>query len=172
MGRGIQKNTTVWDNDSKILDENCRKARNILIHELHSIKYLECKLKLPKNIIPGGEGSCAPDGGAWFYKDIFICTFEAKKQQNAGNAIERWFKNNFICRTINPNISYITFASGMGARLGGVIQKTLNVAHFDGGIDTYIPTKNSIFYSIDGFTLNKMIDIMRSVIMERINHEG
>lgn len=172
MSRGIQKNTTAWDEESKYLDETCKTSKTILIKKLSYITDLNCKNKIPKNIIPGGIGACAPDGGAWFYKNKLICAFEAKKQQNRGNAIERWYKNNFICRVINPNISYVTFASGEGAISNGVIQNTLHIAHYNGGINHYEPGKNTIYYEVNGFILDKIVHIMENVILERIENEN
>ena len=115
MNGGIQKNTTAYDLESKNLDKICKQARRCTEIDL-SIKYpkLKCFPKLKQEQIPGNVGACSPDGGLWFYDEKLILAFEGKKQQNKGNAIERWFKNNYICRKINPNISYLTFASGSG----------------------------------------------------------
>jgi hypothetical protein len=126
--------------------------------------------KLDKINIPGKIGSCAPDGGLWFYKNELIAVFEAKKQQNAGNAIERWFKNNFIVKKINPKCSYITFAIGAGAAENGVIYKTLHIAHYEGGINVYKPEMNSMFCSPTGFELSSIYSIMKNVLDERLNH--
>lgn len=169
MARGIQPNTTALDEVSSELDSNCKVARDLVKFELtKKYKKLVCKTKLNKKDIPGGIGSCCPDGGLWFYDDILICVFEGKKQQNRGNAIERWYKNNYICKKINPEVSYVTFACGEGTIENGTIRNTLNVSHFDGGIDAYVPTKNSVFYSIGCFMLNTIIETMKIVIEERI----
>ena len=56
-----------------------------------------------------GNG-CEPDGGIFYWKDKPIFACEAKKQQNAGNACERWTDNVAILRLINEEISYATFA--------------------------------------------------------------
>ena len=122
-----------------------------------------------------------PDGGAWFYDSVLITVFEGKKQQNAGNAIERWFKNNFICRKVNPEVSYVTFCTGEGAFMNwtekegsdelmtyGQIVKALNVAHLD-GFNQYNPGDNSAFLSTDCFTKEFINAIMIEVICERIN---
>ena len=56
---------------------------------------LTAQVKLRSEQIPNGKGACQPDGLAWFWDGELIAVFEAKKQQNRGNAIERWYKNNF-----------------------------------------------------------------------------
>ena len=94
--------------------------------------------------------------------------FEGKKQQDRGNAIERWYKNNFVCRTINPDVSYVTFCTGEGAYDNGQIGKALNIAHLD-GFDQYNPGKNSAFMSIDCFDKEFLRSTMIEVICERIN---
>lgn len=171
MKGGIQKNTTAYDADSKELDKLCRKARNFVKIEL-ALKYPKLKFypKLKKEQIPGNTGGCCPDGGVWFYDEKLILTFEGKKQQNNGNAVERWFKNNYICRKINPNVSYLTFASGSGAIPDGVIWKILSVAH-SGGANKYCPGENSLFLSPDGFTLDQIVTIVKQALQERIENE-
>ena len=108
------------DDDAKRLDTALKDLKDIVFEEL-SIEYPDLVLqkRLLPSQIPGGIGGCEPDGGAWFYQDKLIAVFEAKKQQDSGNAIERWFKNNYICRLINPQVSYVTFATGEGAYEGG-----------------------------------------------------
>jgi hypothetical protein len=85
-----------------------------------------------------------------------------------GNAIERWFKNNYICRKINPEVSYVTFCTGEGAYAGGQIGKALNIAHLF-GFNQYNPGENSAFLSTDCFTKEFINATMIEVICERIN---
>lgn len=167
---GIQKGTVATDEHARKLDKQCKVIKESVFEDLSS-KYpgLTMQRKLTKDQIPGGVGACEPDGGAWFYNDKLIAVFEGKKQQDAGNAIERWYKNNAICRGINADASYITFATGEGAVENGVISKTLNFAHLD-GFDTYIPGGNSCFRNPDGFTESEMYDIMHTAIFERIHN--
>ena len=98
-----------------------------------------------------------------------IAVFEGKKQQDRGNAIERWYKNNAICRLISPNVSYVTFACGEGAYDDGTIGNTLNVFHLL-GFDKYNPGNNSCFMSVNGFDTEYISDIMIEVIEERIRN--
>ena len=126
-------------------------------------------LEFAKNLDCDGHLQLGRDhGGAWFYDNKLIAVFEGKKQQDAGNAIERWFKNNYICRLINLQVSYVTFATGEGAYEGGVIGKALNVAH-PYGFNKTIPGSNSCFLSIGSFTREKINAIMIETICERIN---
>ena len=176
---GIQNGTVATDARARKLDEQCKQLKKEIFQELKQVyPGLKMQAKMRQDQIPGGIGACAPDGGAWFYNDVLIAVFEGKKQQDRGNAIERWFKNNFICRLINPDVSYVTFCTGEGAyrfwdkmmgRLTyGQIVKALNVAHLE-GFDQYNPGKNSAFLSQDSFSKEFMNDKMIEVIEERIN---
>ena len=168
MAGGIQKGMVATDTHARNLDIQCKTFKDKVYAELADIAGLTMQKKLEKDQIPGDIGACEPDGGAWFYNGKLIAIFEGKKQQNRGNAIERWFKNNFICRAINSEVSYVTFAIGEGAVDNGVITKALNIAHLD-GFDKYVPGKNSCFRSVNGFTNQEIYDTMISVILERIN---
>jgi len=166
---GIQTGTVATDARARKLDEQCKYLKQVVFTELKKI-YPELSLqkKLTKAQIPGGIGACEPDGGAWFYCDVLIAVFEGKKQQDRGNAIERWFKNNYICRKINPEVSYVTFCTGEGAHENGQIGKALNVAHLL-GFNQYNPGENSAFLNTDCFTKQEINTIMIEVISERIN---
>jgi len=151
--RGIQLGQVATDAAAAALDNQCKTIACKVFKTL-SERYGD-RIKLQKKLttaqIPGGIGACAPDGSLWFWDGKLVATFEAKKQQNRGNAIERWFKNNFICRAVNPDVSYVTFACGEGAKIGGVIHKALAVAH-PAGFDTYIAKGNSCWMKPEGFT--------------------
>lgn len=179
---GIQDGTVATDPRARKLDDQCKHTKDSTF-ELLKVLYpkLTLQKKLTQKQIPGGIGGCQPDGGAWFYDGVLILAVEGKKQQNRGNAIERWFKNNFICRLINQQVSYITFCTGEGAFMNwvekedsdelmtyGQIVKALNVAHLD-GFNKYNPGKNSAFLNIDGFTKQEMQDILIEAITERID---
>jgi hypothetical protein len=167
---GIQTGTVATDARARKLDEQCKHLKKDVYSVLKK-KYPKLKIqnKLTQDQIPGGKGGCAPDGGAWFYDGVLIAAFEGKKQQDKGNAIERWFKNNFIARKINPVVSYITFCTGEGAYEDGQIGKALNVAHLF-GFNQYNPGENSAFLTTEyGFTKEFITDTMMKVIEERIN---
>jgi hypothetical protein len=179
---GIQNGMVATDARARKLDEQCKHLMQDVYTELKKIyPKLTLQKKLTKAQIPGGIGACAPDGGAWFYRGVLIAVFEGKKQQDRGNAIERWFKNNFICRKVNPEVSYVTFCTGEGAFMNwtekegsdelmtyGQIVKALNVAHLN-GFNQYNPGDNSAFLSTDCFTKEFINAIMIEVICERIN---
>lgn len=166
---GIQKGTVATDARARKLDDQCKHLKEEVYSVLSKI-YPELVLqkKLTKAQIPGGIGACEPDGGAWFYNGVLIAVFEGKKQQDKGNAIERWFKNNYICRKINPEVSYVTFCTGEGAYAGGQIGKALNIAHLF-GFNQYNPGENSAFLNTDCFTKEFINATMIEVICERIN---
>ena len=163
---GIQNGTVATDARARKLDNYCKELRESVFANFKS-EELTVQKKLNQNQIPGGIGACEPDGGAWFYKGILIAVFEGKKQQNRGNAIERWFKNNFICRSINPQVSYVTFATGGGAKANGTIGKALNIAHLN-GFNKYVPGGNSCFMNEDTIDKDEMNSIMHEVILERM----
>ena len=163
---GIQNGTVATDARARKLDNYCKELRESVFANFKS-EDLTVQKKLNQDQIPGGIGACEPDGGAWFYKGILIAVFEGKKQQNRGNAIERWFKNNFICRSINPQVSYVTFATGEGAKANGTIGKALNIAHLN-GFDKYVPGGNSCFMNTDTIDKEEMNGIMHEVILERM----
>ena len=162
---GLQPGMTSMDQAAKKIDKNLKSIRNELEKELSSIKELKMSIRLKKDTT---KTACEPDGGAWFYKDILICAFEAKKQQDKGNVIERWYKNEYRCRKINSDISYVTFCRGEGAYPNGVIGKILDVAH-DGEWNIYRPGKNSCWLSKDGFTRDFIKSKIKEIILERID---
>ena len=166
---GIQNGTVATDARARKLDDQCKHLKDEVYVELKKIyPKLVLQKKLTKAQIPGGIGACEPDGGAWFYYGVLIAVFEGQKQQDRGNAIERWFKNNYICRKINPEVSYVTFCTGEGAYAGGQIVKALNIAHLF-GFNQYNPGENSAFLNTDCFIRQDINTIMVQVISERIN---
>jgi hypothetical protein len=164
---GIQPGTTAFDEQSKAMDDNAKLASEIAFQLLEiQIPGLTFQKKLTQKQIPGGIGSCAPDGGAWFYNGKLICAFESKKQGPKGNAIERWFKNNFIVKAINPEATYVTFASGEGVVAGNPIHRILHIAHSgDKGVMNEVkPGVNNLHCKVDGFSVEEMVDIISQTI--------
>jgi hypothetical protein len=155
---GIQKGTVATDTVAKKLDTQCKTLKESII-----VPGLIVQRKIWQDQIPGGIGACDPDGGAWFKDGKLVAVFEGKKQGKKGNAIDRWFKNNFVCRAINPDVCYVTFCVGEGAGDGEVIQKTLNIAHM-AGINKFNPNGNTVFFAVDGFTTEFMNDVMLEVL--------
>jgi len=163
---GIQKGTVAMDADASKLDKQCKLIAKELAEELADTG-LVYQRKLTQAQIPGNLAGCEPDGGAWFYDGKLIAIFEAKKQQDAGNAIERWFKNQYIGRAINPDMDYVTFCVGEGAYKHGVMGKSLSVAHPD-GFNKYVPYGNSCYMSIDGFTTRRIKQLMKKILLESV----
>ena len=170
MAGGIQLGMVATDKESAKMDFQCKSnVERVFSYFKDSYPKLSYSIKLQQNQIPGGAGACAPDGALWFYDGILIAAFEGKKQQDRGNAIERWYKNNFICRLINPQVSYVTFACGDGAHKTGTIGKCLSVSHLS-GFNKYNPGENSCFMEISGFDDDFVFNTMIEVIQERINY--
>ena len=106
----------------------------------------------------------APDGGAWFKGDPkdgkLLAVFEGKKQNERGNANERWFKNALVAFKINPDVKYITFCSGEGAKKGEVLEEMSRLAVIALG-ESY-----GFHLSPDGFTKEEVrkavLDVLES----------
>ena len=116
---------------------------------------------------PNHQAGCEPDGGVFYYKDEVILAAEGKHQQNAGNAIERWYKNNFVLRLASPKMTYITFATGQGAKEDAVISKTLSPAHPD-GFNTYVVGGNVCYLEPNGFDEDDIYEIIKEAITDQI----
>ena len=175
MPRGLQKNHTgAMDKIASTLDGNVKEIAKKLYEELVK-KYpnLRWQDKLKQTQIPSGVGGCQPDGCIFIMQNYFLCSFEAKKQQDAGNVIERWFKNHYIFNVIQEEnqpdfkMSYVTFVIGEGAIEGGVMWKALHIAHRK-GFNTYHAGDTSAYLSVDSFTEKEIYDIMKNTITERI----
>ena len=103
---------------AKKLDKFTKQAsRNVFDRLSPRYPDLEHKKKLEPKEIPGGIGSCEPDGGIWSYLGNIIASMEGKSQDLKGNAGQRWYNNKDILRTLAPNITYITFGAGPSAEL-------------------------------------------------------
>ena len=171
--RGIQIGQVATDAVAAKLDKQCKTISKKVFDTL-KVKYgdkIKFQVKLTKAQVPGGIGACAPDGSLWFWDGKLIAAFEAKKQQNKGNAIERWHKNHSMCRIINPKVSYITFACGEGAVVGGTIHKAIAFQHLN-GFDKYVPGENSCWMKPSGFEDEEIEKIMLEVIEERITSQS
>lgn len=161
---GIQKGQTATTPESAKIDKDLREIRDELCIELSDLGVTMKK----KIVTPNTSTPCQPDGGAWYLDGVLIAAFEAKKQQDHGNAIERWYKNNYVCRTLNENMSYGTWARGEGAYPQGTIGKVLDISH-DGEWNVYRAGKNSCWLSKSGFSKSEIKDQMRAILLERID---
>jgi len=160
MKGGIQPGTVATDAMARALDNSCKDLKESLAPRF---PLLTMQKKLTHAQIPGGIGACEPDGGLWFKDGILVAAFEAKKQGAGGNAIERWFKNQYICRMINPDVTYVTFAVGEGAVVGSSIHKALAVAHPQ-GFNKYNTKGNACFMRPEGFTEKQIQTVMLKVL--------
>ena len=115
------------------------------------------------------QAGCEPDGGLFYYKGVLIVAAEAKHQGRAGNAIERWYKNAFILRQVNPSITYLTFATGEGAQENEVICKTLSPAH-PHGYNNYVMGANVCYTSVNGFESGVIGTHLIESIIDQINN--
>ena len=167
MAGGIQPGMVATDAQALALDRAGKNAVEIILNRLASqFPTLRHQRKLTQEQIPGGIGACEPDAGCWFDGDKLIAVGECKKQGERGNAIERWFKNHFIVRSINPQATYVTFASGEGVIAGNPIHKCLHVAHSGefGVINETAIGLNNLHCRVDGFTADEVADEMVAVI--------
>lgn len=183
MAGGIQVGTEAGSAESKQLDGDVKVVAEALAHYLiskHETKYYyergHKNLKeghfnprvIAENSLPelkemGITVGCRPDGGMWFdgprsQPRILRVAFEAKHQQDGGNAIERWCKNYLLCKGMNPDVKYVTFMSGPGAVPNGVLYKfghSMVAANGDNCI---------FYYEPNGFTQEGIFNIMISVL--------
>jgi len=161
---GIQKGQSATTTESLKIDKDLKDIRDELCEELRHHGITMKKKIVSTNTLT----ACQPDGGAWYLGETLIAAFEAKKQQDHGNAIERWYKNNYVCRSLNENMSYGTWARGEGAHPEGSIGRVLDISH-DGEWNVYREGKNSCWMSKDGFTKEEIKEQMRAILLERIN---
>jgi hypothetical protein len=164
---GIQKGTTA-SSESSIKIDTVVKTQSKRVYEDLSKEYnIAYQIKLQRNQIPHGVGALSPDGGIMFYGDLPFLIVEAKFQLDRGNAIERWYKNEYIARKINPSISYLTFATGSGVLQNNPIYNTLYIAH-DGVYNVMRPNKNTAFLSSNGFDELTVYNIIRELAIQTL----
>jgi hypothetical protein len=156
---GIQAGTTAYDEQSKKMDKLLKECADELIPNtsgFRSIKQFSNQMKV--DLVGENCFGFAPDGGSWFIGDRLVAVFEGKKQNLLGNANERWFKNASVAKSINPDVKYITFCSGAGAKKGECLEKMSRLAKYTMG-------ENFKFHmSPDGFTKEQVSRIMLDVL--------
>ena len=174
---GIQKGQSATSKDSAKLDSRVKYFRD---HLAKVVPHLKMKKKITNDDVPGEIGVCVPDGGAWFLNNVLVLILEAKHQNDAGNAIQRWFAKEYIARRINSLVSLVTFCTGAGAskiKKNGrhcAIYRELHVAHCHdrGGFDSFFYQKNSAYMRPKGFTDSELYDIMSNIIIEVLERNG
>jgi hypothetical protein len=166
---GIRKGQVATDCAAAKIDRDLKEIRDELSQDPDLISAVVSMLKKLNKTTT--TTPCAPDGGAWFHNGRLIAVFEAKKQQDRGNAIERWYKNHYVCRKLNERLSYCTWARGEGAYPEGAIGKALDAAH-NGQWNIYRPGHNSCWLSKDGFSKDEIKQQMKYIILERIRSEN
>jgi hypothetical protein len=182
MAGGIQKGTQAGSKASKKLDRNLRKVSEAIAQALEAQNkpgspYFERghenlvaarwtqekkdRAALPELAQLGITVGCVPDGGMWFDGDRskpdrkLLAVFEAKHQQDGGNAIERWCKNHMFSKCISPDMTYHTVMSGEGAKPGGVLDKFANSI-------TAAEGSSCVFHKKpEGFSEEEIFDIMK-----------
>lgn len=122
-----------------------------------------------------------PDGGIFSLVSpsgvlIPFLASEAKHQGAVGNAIERWFKNYHITRSMGADMALVTFCTGEGAAYPeGVMCKTLSWALVEYAKYHQRPMRQwnqlyvqgpSLFCAVEGFELEQMVQILRSAIVD------
>ena len=174
MAGGIQPGTTAATPESLLLDGDVNEvakllSRHLLNESLSHLYYEEGHdHKRPKSLLPeitdlGVTVGCVPDGGMWFSgprgsQRTLLAVFEAKHQQDAGNAIERWGKNYLICKALNPNVIYVTFMTGAGAVPGGTLHKFgTSMAAINGDTCRF-------HYAPEGFSRTEILRIMTDTL--------
>ena len=170
MAGGIQPGTMAWDERALKLDKQVKSASITVLEKLkNQYPELQYERKLPFEFLFDGIGSCQPDGGVWFYKGKMVAAFEAKKQNDRGNAIERWYKNFFLLKEVNERVPYITFAIGAGAKEGEPIWKSLYSA-MKGQFNQIRPDGPSCFLKPEGFTAEEIENIIFEFVSKELEN--
>ena len=183
MAGGIQVGTEAGSIESKQLDGDVKAVAEALAQYLkiknHNRYFYEfghqnytganfSKKTIFENALPelaerGVTVGCVPDGGMWFdgprsQPRTLEVVFEAKYQQDGGNAIERWSKNYLLCYRLSPEVKYVTFMTGPGATPNGVLHKFgVSMSAMNG--------PNCIFYyAPTGFSKQGIFNIMISTL--------
>ena len=106
--------------ESKKLDNDVNGVSKELAKHFSEYFRVEWKVKDDEWEKHYGEkvGGCQPDGQLWF--DIatgkLVAVFEAKKEDEDGNAEERWCDNANTASVMNTDCKYHTFAIGKGVK--------------------------------------------------------
>jgi hypothetical protein len=157
---GIQVGQDVHNPDAAKLKHTIYAvSENLCSRNSESHPELEFVSGLSDDDMPNGLGALFPSGGIWLWNALPILIVDSRYQGATGNAIERWYKNNYIARRINPNVSYLTFATGDGALDGGPIYRILHVAH-NGEYNVYRPKDNTAFLG-ESFTGRQVADVIQ-----------
>ncbi|MFZ9145443.1 MAG: hypothetical protein ACO209_09515 [Aquirufa sp.] len=165
---GIQSGTVATDSFAKYLDQTMKSVQGELAEELKSQGYT-CQKKFKKDFLieRGVLVGCEPDGGIWFKDGKVVAAFEGKKQGKGGNAIERWEKNYNICKTLNPDIVYVTFGAREGFEPDGYPYKyaktMLNRESKE--LNTLYENGQSWFVNPNGFTREEIKEIMKQALI-------
>lgn len=156
---GIQAGTVAWDESSLLVDKLLKEGYKTLSNEFKNLKSYKQFTKAMKLQYVGDDCfGFAPDGGAWFKDGKLVAVFEAKKQNEGGNAYERWWDNASTAKYLNPDVIYVTFCSGRGAKKDNCLDKLKRKANIMLG-------KNFEFYlSETGFTSEYVLDVMRQTL--------
>lgn len=166
MAGGIQVGSEAGSAESKQLDGDVKNIAMAIavFQEKYCFEIGHQKNKiLPECHKMNVTLGCVPDGGMWFdgsrnQPRTVKAVFEAKHQQDGGNAIERWTKNYLICYRMNPDVKYITFMTGEGAQPGGVLYEfgqTMRAINGDNCI---------FYYQPNGFTEEEIFNIMIGIL--------
>lgn len=125
----------------------------------------------------------APDGGCFFIDGKLALCSEAKKQQDGGNAIERWHKNHAMVQPFGREVAYVTFCSGPGAGDEAVMSKILNPAMHNEDIarlDRGEPPMNkqwnvpyneglSCYRSVNGFEQTQVENSLETILRAKLD---
>lgn len=190
MARGIQPGSEAGSAESKQLDGDVKNVAEALAQYLRATaqdqyfyefghqNYNGANFSrktisegaLPELAQRGVTIGCVPDGGMWFdgprnQPRTLRVAFEAKHQQDGGNAIERWCKNYVLCYRLNPDMRYVTFMTGAGARTGGVLHK------FGESMRAMNGDNCVFYYEPNGFSTQGICNIITSTLGLDVTYE-
>ena len=159
-GRGDLATT----DSSRDIDEKCSGASKEVAKYFKEHFIRRYQLSPSEWIRYYGEhcGGFRPDGGFWILKKTgkIVAAFEAKKEDEGGNANERWNDNPLTASVINSDCIYHTFARGYVPKWINRQKKSFKEFNERGLLDT----RWSI--NADGFTREEIQNTMISVLNE------
>ena len=151
-------------NESREIDSNCVEAAAEVAEYFKEHFIKQYQLSPSQWIEYYGEwcGGFRPDGGFWIFKKtgLVVAAFEAKKEDEGGNANERWNDNANTASVMNTNMKYHTFARGYIPKWIKREKKSFKEYNQRNLLDTRWSIK------AEGFTREEMKNVMINTLNE------
>ena len=132
---GVQEGTSATSRDSRETEKLVREAGKAAADHSNSTERVtklsgdQVKEALGVAGIEGEVVGAEPDGGIWLLKTnkTPLIAVEAKYQGEGGNAIERWYKNYYVFKSMGVR-RFVTVCTGDGFFNDKAAQRTIQLA--------------------------------------------